>query len=111
MQLIFCGLGTIFIGLAVLIKPVFYSQKYSITIDLSNVKWFLGPIFLCYGIYCLYISAKREGPEFTVEYWICPNCEELRKFVGNKTRYCKKCKKPLEKLNGFYKKQSVDTNK
>jgi len=74
------------------------------TIDLTNVKWVLGPIFLFYGIYCLYMSAKREGPEFSVEYWICPKCEELFQFTGDKIRKCEKCNKTFEKLAGFYEK-------
>ena len=97
------GIILIGFGCAVLIDPVFYSHKYSTTIDLSGVRWIVGPLSVIWGIYSFYSEAKRVRSGYSTEYWICPKCEKTIMLTNNGEMKCKKCDVVLEKLVGFYK--------
>ena len=60
-QLQFFILGIVLIlgGVFVIIKPVYYSSRFMQTFDYSEIKWYLGGIFVVLGIFFVKSSYKR----------------------------------------------------
>jgi len=60
MQLLLTGIVSIILGLSVLFRPVFYSSKYSMVMDYTDVKEPLSIIFLIYGFYAVLVYFKNR---------------------------------------------------
>lgn len=103
MILIITGLVLVFSGISIILRPVFYSTKYSMVFDFSGIKYPLSLSAIAIGSYCVYVGARAYySDEYMVDTWICPKCEELFKFAEKDKHYCSKCDISLERLEGFY---------
>jgi hypothetical protein len=108
MKNIIGGILIILAGVSVLIKPISYSHKYSMVQDFSKIKYPLFLLSLLVGSILIYIGYRsKTNDNFTVEYWICPKCEDVYELRGQGPHICLKCNVHLEKLKGFYNKNET----
>ena len=103
MILIISGSVLVVAGISIILRPVFYSAKYSMVFDFSNIKYPLSLSVIAIGSYCVYVGTRSySNEEYMVDTWICPECEGLFKLAERDKHYCQKCRLPLERLKGFY---------
>ena len=97
------GVLLVIAGISIFLQPISYSQKYAMVLDFTKVKTPLSLAAVALGAFCIFIGWRsKTNDEYSVDYWICPNCEEVYEMIGKGKHYCRICKTPIEKLKGFY---------
>lgn len=103
MEQIIIGFVILLFGGGVIIKPSYYSPKYSTVIDLTNIRYPFGITLLLIGGYLIFNGFTRvEKGKAKTETLICPKCEEVDTYFCDKKHYCSKCGILLEDIKGFY---------
>ncbi len=74
----------------------------TIVYNLGELKYVVGPLLICLGIYFLYKVIKLKPAQLSNEKYICPNCEIAFEKMALQSDYCENCGSKLELLNGFY---------
>lgn len=103
-KIIAFSLGSVlaFFGVHLILKPRFYSSKYSCYLDFSELKWVIGGAFLFVGVLIIWAALRRKANNSYQTFWICPKCENVFRQTEANNSCCRKCATPLEKLTGFY---------
>ncbi len=69
-------------------------------INLTTVKWFIGPVLIITGIWFLFKTLRSKS--YKMILFKCPNCGDLRKKDNISTHNCEQCNNKLETLDGFF---------
>ncbi len=87
-------------------------------LSLGSAKWFVGSIFISFGLFFLFRIYKSPIKNTVDLYYKCLNCGSTYcKNIENENKTffnCEKCNMPLEKLDGFFERHpelKENTNK
>lgn len=92
-------------GISIIIHPTYYSSKYSLILDYSEIKWLLGLSMSVMGAFFFMKSIKTK-----LDTFMCSKCENLYKRAIGKPWKCPSCKSNLIKLEGFYESDSINVS-
>ncbi|MFW8602482.1 hypothetical protein ACOHYD_13505 [Desulfobacterota bacterium M19] len=93
----FLGAVLILAGILLIYNPKWYSSKYSMVLDFTEIKWPLGLAMSLIGCWTLLCSFASKFESF-----ICPNCENVYERNLKNPGVCQSCGKELKKLEGYF---------
>ncbi|TVM36705.1 hypothetical protein [Oceanidesulfovibrio marinus] len=106
--LIFLGLAFVYWGGKVIIVTKYYSKRYDLIMDHTNVRWPLGLALLAFGVFFLYRAYKESSKRNTSSTQlaetetICVACQTPCLIDDFEEMTCPHCGGELEPLAGFY---------
>ncbi|MCD4742312.1 MAG: hypothetical protein K8R67_07545 [Desulfobacteraceae bacterium] len=72
----------------------------SFAVNLTNIRWIAGPLFILWGSYVLFKSIKSKPyKEYNLK---CPHCGKVSILNHLEEHKCNKCGGHLEELKGFF---------
>ena len=84
-------------GISLIHNPRWYSSKYSMVLDFTEIKWPLGLMMSFIGFWTIINSFTSKFDNF-----ICPQCENIYKKDIKNPGSCQSCGKELKKLEGYF---------
>eukprot|EP01022_Parablepharisma_sp_SALTPOND_P032517 TRINITY_DN850_c1_g1_i1.p2 TRINITY_DN850_c1_g1~~TRINITY_DN850_c1_g1_i1.p2 ORF type:complete len:289 (+),score=-1.33 TRINITY_DN850_c1_g1_i1:114-980(+) len=101
--LVITGAICIAYGLITLYEPMYFSPKFGIVIDVSEVKYVISALCFSIGVASiwLYIRSPRKDAS-AVTTMICVQCQVPHLPDGKVYKVCPKCGGRLEPIEGFY---------
>jgi predicted RNA-binding Zn-ribbon protein involved in translation (DUF1610 family) len=105
LQYKFLGGILIIAGVLLINNPKWYSSKYSMVLDFTEIKWPLGLAMSFVGFWALVNSFTSKFESF-----ICPKCENVLERNLKNPGVCQSCGEELKKLEGYFQKKSINKN-
>ena len=91
----------IFLGIAILLQPKYFWDKYGVYIDLSGMQLIFGPVFIIAGFYWIYRTIHYKKFYKKIGYK-CYQCGKVFKLDSLADHKCNSCNLKLEELEGFF---------